>query len=132
MSDEQNDVLDIDFSVCCPKADAPAQPYHAIMKIDEKGETDGTLWSQGDQLMLFDDCVAASKIIDIIGSQNFAIRGVSKEHLEALQKLQDSGRIDLFVIIGFTAHGDIEAMPLAEHQARMKKAGNPPPLPKKG
>ena len=127
-----NDVLEIDWSVCCPKANSPAEPYHAIMSVDDNGETDGTLWGMGTQLMLFDDCNAANQILTALNNPKFQLRGVSKAHLAELKKLAESGRADLFVIIGFTARGDIEAMPLAEHTARMSKAGTPPPLPKRG
>ena len=129
---EEKDVLEIDFSRCCPGTDAPAEPYHAIMRVDADGKTDGTLWGQGEKLMLFDDCDAVAKFIQAIGSKDFALRGVTKAHLDELKKLEESGRVSLFVIIGFTPRGDIEAMPLKEHQARMAKAGNPPPLPKRG
>lgn len=133
MSEEkENDALGIDFSLCCPDADAPGEPYHAIMKVDEDGKTDGTLWGQGSKLMLFNDCDAAKKIIEAIGGKDFALRGVTKAHLAELKKLEESGVAELFVIIGFTARGDIEAMPLKEHEERKAKAGNPPPLPKRG
>ena len=128
----ENEALEIDFTRCCPDADAPAEPYHAIMKVDADGKTDGTIWGQGDKLMLFDDCDAAKKIIEAIGGSEFALRGVTKAHLAELKKLEETERAELFVIIGFTPRGDIEAMPLKEHQARMAKAGNPPPLPKRG
>lgn len=137
MSDENNvqdvenqEALDLDFSVCCPDADAPAEPYHAIMMIGEDGKADGNLWGQGTQLMLFDDTTIALKIIELLGNPAYQLRGVTKEHLEVLKKLEESGRADLFVIIGYTAGGKIEAMPLKEHQARMTKAGIPPKLPK--
>jgi len=128
----ENESLDIDFSVCCPNADAPAEPYHAIMKIDDQGNADGTIWGQGTKFMLFNDHVAAQKILEALAAPDYALRGVTKEHLEVLKKIEASGRAELFVIIGFTANGQIEAMPLAEHLARVSKAGNPPPLPKRG
>lgn len=131
-ANNESDILEIDWSVCCPKADAHAEPYHAIMSVDENGETDGTLWGMGTQLMLFDDCNAANQILAAIANPSFQLRGVSKAHLAELKKLAESGRAELFVIIGFTARGDIEAMPLAEHLARVSKAGTPPPLPKRG
>lgn len=133
MAEKQDiqDALEIDFSACCPDEHAPAQPYHAIMKVDENGSTDGTLWGQGTKLMLFADRVAAEKVLDALGHQGFALRGVTKAHLEALKMLAESGRAELFVIIGFTGRGDIEALPLAEHLERVSKAGNPPPLRKK-
>ena len=131
MSEVREDTFEIDFSVCCPGAGAPGEPYHAIMKIGEDGETDGTLWGQGTKLMLFDDHIAAQKILEALGSESYALRGVTKAHLEELKKLEASGRAELFVIIGFTGRGDIEAMPLAEHLARVSKAGNPPPIRKK-
>ena len=131
MSDTNDNAFEIDFSVCCPDASAPGEPYHAIMKVDADGKTDGTLWGKGTKLMLFDDHIAAQKILEVLGNQGFALRGVTKAHLEELKKLEASERAELFVIIGFTARGDIEAMPLAEHLARVSKAGNPPPVPKK-
>lgn len=130
--EESGDALEINWSVCCPKADSPAEPYHAIMSVDDNGETDGTLWGMGTQLMLFDDCNAANQILTALANPKFQLRGVSKAHLAELKKLAESGRADLFVIIGFTARGDIEAMPLAEHLSRVSKAGTPPPLPKRG
>ncbi len=130
--EENDDILEIDWSVCCPDANAPAEPYHAIMSVDENGNTDGTLWGMGTQLMLFDDCNAANQILAAIANPSFQLRGVSKAHLSELKKLAESGRAELFVIIGFTARGDIEAMPLSEHLARVSKAGTPPPLPKRG
>ena len=129
---ENNEALDIDFSVCCPDASAPAEPYHAIMKIDGDGKADGTLWGQGTKLMLFDDTSAAQKIIEALADPSYQIRGVTKAHLDVLKKLEETGRAELFVIIGFTRNGQIEAMPIAEHQARVSKAGNPPPLPRRG
>lgn len=129
--DLQSEALDIDFTACCPDADAPAEPYHAIMKVDADGKTDGTLWGQGIKLMLFDDIVAANKILEALGSPDYQLRGVTKKHLATLKQLEENGCAELFVIIGFTVRGDIEAVPLAEHQARIHKAGNPPPLRKK-
>ena len=122
------EALDIDFSVCCPKKDAPAEPYHAIMKIGDDGAADGTLWGQGEKLMLFDDTVAARKILEALNNPGFELRGVTAAHLVQLKKLADAGRAELFVIVGFTANGSVEAMPLAEHEARVSKAGNPPPI----
>lgn len=125
---QENDALELDFSACCPDSSAPAEPYHAIMSIGPDGKADGTLWGQGTRLMLFDDTSAAMKIIQALANPSFELRGVTKAHLAVLKKLEESGRAELFVIIGFTASGQIEAMPLAEHQARVSKAGTPPPL----
>ena len=126
-----SEAFEIDFSVCCPDKDAPAQPYHAIMKIDDSGHADGTLWGQGEKLMLFDDIIAAQKILEAINNPAFQLRGVTAAHLEQLKQLADSGRAELFVIVGFTPNGEVEALPLAEHQARVSKAGNPPPIKKR-
>lgn len=130
-NNEEVTPIEIDWSLCCPDKDAPAEPYHAIMVVDEEGKTDGNLWGQGIQLMLFDDIIAAQKIIEALNNPALQLRGVTKAHLGELKKLEESGHAELFVIIGFTAMGQIEAMPLAEHQARVSKAGNPPPLPKR-
>lgn len=123
--------LEIDFSVCCPDENAPAEPYHAIMEVDDSGNTTGTLWGQGDKLMLFDDTDAAQKIIAALANPRYKLRGVTAKHLAELKKLDATGRASLFVIVGFTARGDIEAMPLSEHLARVTKAGNPPPIRKR-
>ncbi|MBQ9818331.1 MAG: hypothetical protein IJM59_12825 [Proteobacteria bacterium] len=128
---EQDEALEIDFSLCCPDPETPAEPYHAIMMVNDDGKTDGTLWGQGTKLMLFDDIIAARKILEALNNSSFQLRGVSKAHLGELKKLEESGRAELFVIVGFTPRGDIEAMPLAEHLARVSKAGNPPPLPRR-
>lgn len=128
---EEATPCEINWSLCCPDKNAPAEPYHAIMIVDEDGKTNGSLWGQGTQLMLFDDTVAAQKIIEALKNPALELRGVTKEHLAELKKLEDSGHAELFVIIGFTARGDIEAIPLAEHQAKVSKAGTPPPLPKR-
>ena len=129
--DKAAEAFELDFSVCCPDKDAPAQPYHAIMKIDDSGHADGTLWGQGEKLMLFDDIIAAQRILEAINHPEFQLRGVTSAHLEQLKKLADSGRAELYVIVGFTPGGEVEALPLAEHQARVSKAGNPPPIKKR-
>ncbi len=133
MSDEMknNEEFDFDISKCCPGPDAPGEPYHAIMAIGDDGKATGNIWGQGTQLMLFDDHLAAQKILEALNNPAFALRGVTKDHFNELKKLEASGRADLFVIIGFTGNGQIEALPLAEHQARISKAGNPPPIRKK-
>ncbi|MBQ9394503.1 MAG: hypothetical protein IJU23_03170 [Proteobacteria bacterium] len=122
---------EIDWSLCCPDENAPAEPYHAIMFTDDDGKTNGNLWGQGTQLMLFDSVNAAKKILEALNSPNLKLRGVTKAHFGELKKLEASGHCQLFVIDGFSPNGQIEAMPLAEHQARVTKAGNPPPLKKK-
>ncbi|MBR4984970.1 MAG: hypothetical protein IKY83_04445 [Proteobacteria bacterium] len=127
-NEEQSGGLDIDMSLCCPGPDARPEPYHAVMKIGEDGNTDGQLWGMGSQLMLFDDLSCAKQIIDALGDASWQIRGVTKAHLGELKKLQEAGVAQLFVIVGFVNGGRIEAMPLDEHQARMKKAGTPPPI----
>ena len=122
---------DIDWSLCCPDETAPAEPYHAIMIVDENGKTNGSLWGQGTQLMLFSNIDAAKKILEALNNPQLQLRGITKQHFAELKKLEESGRADLFVIVGFTPRGEVEAIPLAEHQASISKAGNPPPLHKK-
>lgn len=129
--DDNQDVSDIDVSILCPDADAPAEPYHAIMFIDQDGVNNGDLWGQGSKLMLFESLHAAEKIVEALANPSYQLRGVTSQHLEALQNLTQDGRAELFVIVGFTPRGNVEAMPLTEHLARKSKAGNPPPLPKK-
>lgn len=130
-NEENLEENDVDISVLCPDADAPAEPYHAIMFVDESGNTTGDLWGQGDKLMLFESFNAAEKIVEALGNPSYQLRGVTSKHLDALQDLTEDGRATLFVIVGFTPRGDVEAMPLKEHLERKSKAGTPPPLKKK-
>jgi hypothetical protein len=81
--------------------------------------------------MLFDDIIAAQRILEAMNHPDYQLRGVTAAHLEQLKKLADSGRAELYVIVGFTPNGAVEALPLAEHQARISKAGNPPPIKKR-
>ncbi|MCL2325603.1 MAG: hypothetical protein FWC40_03775 [Proteobacteria bacterium] len=128
MSEEHSDSLSFDFSVCCPDATAKAEPYHAIMFVDESGVTNGQLWGQENKLMLFEGIHAAQKLLEALNNPSYQLRGVTAAHLEALQILEADGRVQLFVIAGLTPSGDIEALPLSEHIMRRSKAGNPPPL----
>lgn len=121
----------IDMSVLCPDESAPAQPYFAIMALDEERMTNGQLWGVGDKLMLFDIHGVAEQTLHAINNPDFAIRGVTKEHLEALKQLVEQGVAELYVMAGITPQGSLEAMPLNDHLALKSKAGSPPPLPPK-
>ncbi|MFA5624173.1 MAG: hypothetical protein WC966_03815 [Bradymonadales bacterium] len=122
---------DFDESVLCPDESAPAQPYYAIMALDENGSTNGQLWGVGDKLMLFDKLAVAETTLKAINHPDYAIRGVTKEHLEALMQLVEQGVAELYVMAGITPKGSLEAMPLKDHQDLISKAGSPPPPPAK-
>ena len=130
MSEEQQE-LSINWDVCCPDESAKAEPYYALMFVDENGKTDGNLWGMDGNLMLFDNLLVAKQLQKTINNNAISVRGVTKEHLEELKKLEDSGSAHLVVILGITVKGKIEALPLAEHSAARTSVGTPPPIPSK-
>ncbi len=116
-----------------PDSDAKAEPYHAIMLLDEKGgNTNGQLWTFGGRIMLFAKADDAEKILAAVESaeNHWALRGVTAVHLDALRGISAHSDIPLFVIEGFTPEGKVEAIPLDLHEATVR-AGAPPPLPPK-
>ncbi|MDX9721461.1 MAG: hypothetical protein RBU37_11995 [Myxococcota bacterium] len=120
-----------DMSVLLPGPEAPAEPFHAIMEVDEDGNSTGQLWGFDGKLMLFESKAAAKAVLEKLADEHYQLRGVSAAHLDALQQVV-ADKVPLFVIVGFNPYGKIEAMPLAEHLARKTKAGTPPPLPPPG
>lgn len=130
MSEEQTG-LDIDLSVCCPDASAKADPYYALMIIDDDGNTNGQLWGMNGNLMLFDNLFVAQKIEKAINDPKLAMRGITAAHLNELKKFEENEIAKLFVIVGLTIKGSVEAVPLSEHIASRSKAGSPPPMPPK-
>ena len=131
---EEEDAADVDEedpAVLTPGPDAPAEPYHAIMVVDDEGQTSGELWAHGGRLMLFENKVAAEKVLGALegGEIKYELRGVSVGHLAALKRL--AAKVPLFVVVGITPKGKVEALPLGEHIKQKMKAGSPPPLPKK-
>ena len=124
----------IDEGLLCPGPEVAADPYHAIMEVDSEGVATGQLWGSGHRLMLFESMVAAQKILEVLNKDGeaYALRGVSSRHLDALRDLCSDGNAELFLIVGFTPSGNVEAMPLSEYEEKRSKAGSPPPFPKKG
>ena len=129
MSEEQNNDLQFDLDICCPDENAKAEPYHAIMFIDEDGKTNGQLWGMNGSLMLFDNSLNAQNILKALNNPKLQLRGVTAQHLDMLKQLEASGSAKLFVIVGLTVLGQIEAIPLAEHMEQCSKAACPPPMP---
>ena len=129
MSEENSKEITFDESVVCPDESAKAEPYYAIKEVDEAGKTTGQLWGMGGRLMIFESLLAAQKLLAALNNSSFQLRGVTAKHFQFLKQLEADGAATLFVVIGFTPKGDIEAMPLSEHLARKSKAGSPPPLP---
>ncbi len=132
---EEAQTLDIDESVLTPGTDVKADPFHAIMAVDEDGNTTGQLWGAGVRLMLFESLHAAKSVLKALDGlkgeeqQAYELRGVSAEHLQALQKLAENDVAELFVIVGINPQGDVEALPYEEYNASKSKAGLPPPVP---
>lgn len=129
MSEEQNNEPQLDLDICCPDENAKAEPYHAIMFIDDDGKTNGQLWGMNGSLMLFDNRLNAENILKALNNPKLQLRGVTAKHLEMLKSLEESGAAKLFVIVGVTVRGQIEAIPLAEHTEQRSKAACPPPMP---
>ena len=125
---QESTEAEVDMTVLLPGPDAKAEPYHAIMEVDEAGNATGQLWAHGGRLMLFESVNAAKKVLTALADEHYQLRGVSQAHLHALQQVT-AEKVELYVVIGFTPAGKVEALPLEEHRARKAKAGSPPPLP---
>lgn len=129
MSEAQNNENQLDLDICCPDENAKADPYYAIMFIDDDGKTNGQLWGMNGSLMLFDNRLNAENILKVLDNPKLQLRGVTAKHLDMLKDLEESGAAKLFVIVGVTVRGQIEAIPLAEHTVQRSKAACPPPMP---
>lgn len=108
-----------------PGPDAPAEPYYAIMVIGEDGETTGQLWTFSGKMMVFKLLETAETVLKALdgGETKWEIRGVSKEHLAGLRQVGAANQIPIFVVLGLTDQGKVEAVPLPN------PAMKPPPLP---
>jgi len=121
-----------DPAILTPGPDAEADPYHAVMVVED-GETTGQIWTFGGRMMLFADEELAQKIKTALEGSDFdwQLRGVTADHLDALRRLSRSREIQLFVVVGFTDTGQVEAVPIEKDLPR-RKGPKPPPLPPKG
>lgn len=112
-------MADSSDSILVPGPDAPAEPFYAVMHVDDEGNTDGKVWSYGKRLMLMSNRDLADKIITMLGKQDkdnkYGARGVTKGHLEAIKGSIEGSEVEIFVIENIEG-GAIEAVPIADHQ----------------
>ncbi len=104
------------------------------MQIDDSGEVSGNVWTFGNRLMLFADDASAERLMEGLGKQSpdtkYARRGVTEPHLKQVIELAEGAEVPIFVVVGITAKGTIEAIPFEEHQNALK--AGPPPTPPPG
>ena len=69
-----------------PGPEVPAEPYWAIMQVEENGEVSGNVWTFGNRLMIFADDASADRLLGSLGKQTpevkYGRRGVTEAHLE--------------------------------------------------
>ena len=110
-----------------PGPDAAAEPYYGVMPIGDDGLGTGNIWTWGNRIMLFVDPAVADQTVTKLARSGSAVkyarRGVTEMHLKAVMSLVQDADIEIFVIIGMS-EGQIEAIPLDEHLAELKAAGD--------
>lgn len=104
-------------NVLTPGPDAKAEPYYAIMETNKSGKTTGNVWTFGGRIMLFKDEKHAKALLESLTQTDdgsYALRGVTKEHLDHIRKLSESHKIPVFVINSIADDGTVEAVPLKD------------------
>jgi hypothetical protein len=114
-------MTDSDEKVLMPDKEAKAEPFWAIFETDDQDHATANIFSHGKRVTLFASDAVARQLVGALAEKDeahrYAVRGVTKAHLEALRAIAAKAGLELWVVTKIEPNGAVEGHPLSEAEA---------------